>query len=261
MTIRRPYLLMIAPLVSVLLTLAGLAAPPAARAATTIDIQTGLFNARIVGSGRVVEDKRTIGPFSRLRVDSAVTINARPAAAPGVTVRADDNIAPLIMTIVENDALVVKIKPNTGIRTESPLVVNVDFTRLTQADLRGSGDLNVAGLKGEQFELSLAGSGDVRMDGVELARLTTRLAGSGDMWLKGKCDDASYNLAGSGDVHAADLNAKRVNVDIAGSGDVRVHATEALAVQIAGSGDVAYSGNPSKLSSRVVGSGDLRPVR
>lgn len=260
MTTRRPFTLMIAPLVSVVLTLAGFAAPEAAGAAT-IDIQTGLFSSRVVGSGKMIEDKRAVGPFSRLRVDSAITVNARPAAAPGVTVLADDNIAPLILTSVEADTLTVKIRPNTGIRTESPLVVNVDFTRLTQADLRGSGDLNVTNLKGEQFELSLAGSGDVRLDNAELLKLNARLAGSGDMWLKGRCDDAAYNLAGSGDVHAADLNAKRVNVDIAGSGDVRVHATEALAVQIAGSGDVAYSGAPPKVSSRVVGSGDLRPVR
>lgn len=256
----RPSALMMAPLLSVLVTLAGFAAPQAAQA-LTIDINSGMVNNRVNGSGKVIDDKRTIGPFSKLRLDSAITVNAKPASAPGVTIHADDNIAPLILTTVEGDTLVVKLKPNTGIRTESQLVVNVEFTKLTQADLRGSGDLNVSALKGDQFELSLAGSGDVRLDNAELGKLTTRLAGSGDIWVKGKCDDASYNLAGSGDVHAAELQAKRVNVDIAGSGDVRVHAAEALSVQIAGSGDVAYSGNPPKVSSRVVGSGDLHAVR
>ena len=53
----------------------------------------------------------------------------------------------------------------------------------TQADLRGSGDLNVSALKGEQFELSLAGSGDVRLENAELGKLSARLAGSGDIWL------------------------------------------------------------------------------
>jgi hypothetical protein len=255
-----PFTLMAAPLMSVLVTLASLAAAPAAHA-LTIDISSGMVSNRVQGSGKVIDDKRAIGAFTRLRLDSAITVNASPAGAPGVTVRADDNVAPLIMTNVEGDTLVIKIKPNTGIRTDSPLVVNVDFTKLTQADLRGSGDLNVSSLKGDQFELSLAGSGDVRLDNAELGKLTTRLAGSGDIWAKGKCEDASYNLAGSGDVHAAELQAKRVNVDIAGSGDVRVHASEALSVQIAGSGDVAYSGNPPKVSSRVVGSGDLRAVR
>lgn len=256
----RPTALMIAPLMSVLVALAGFAAPQAAQA-LTIDIQSGMVSNRVTGSGKVIDDKRAIGPFSKLRLDSAITVNARPASAPGVTVRADDNIAPLITTTVEGDTLIVKLKPNTGIRTQSELTVTVDFTKLTQADLRGSGDLNVSAIKGDLFELSLAGSGDVRLDNAELGKLTTRLAGSGDIWVKGKCDDASYNLAGSGDVHAADLQAKRVSVDIAGSGDVRVHAAEALSVQIAGSGDVAYSGNPPKVSSRVVGSGDLHAVR
>ena len=44
------------------------------------------------------------------------------------------------LTSVEGDTLVIKLKTNTGIRTDSPLVVTVDFTRLTHADLRGSGD-------------------------------------------------------------------------------------------------------------------------
>lgn len=257
---RRATALMLAPLASVVFAVLSLAVPIGATAAT-IDIQTGMSGNRVSGSGNVVEDKRAIGAFSKLRLDSAITVNARPGAASGVSVKADDNIAPLILTTVEGDTLVVKVKPNTSIRTDSPLVVTVDFTKLTQADLRGSGDLNVSALKGEQFELSLAGSGDVRLDNAELSRVSARIAGSGDIWVKGKCEDASYNLAGSGDVHAADLNAKRVNVDIAGSGDVRVHATESLAVQIAGSGDVAYSGNPTKVSSRVVGSGDLRSVK
>jgi hypothetical protein len=252
--------LLLAPAMAVIVTLAGMAAPGAAHA-VTINIQTGLAGQRVVGSGTMVDDKRAIGNFSKLRLDSAITVHARPAGTPGVSVRADDNIAPLITTQVEGDTLVVKVKPNTSIRTESPLVVTVDFTKLTQADLRGSGDLNISALKGEQFELSLAGSGDVRLDNTELTRLSARLAGSGDIWVKGKCEEASYNLAGSGDVHAADLQAKRVNVDIAGSGDVKVHASESLAVQIAGSGDVAYSGSPPKVTSRVVGSGDLRPVR
>lgn len=252
-----------APLTTALAALGAACAlmlPPDAQA-LSIDISGGTTATRVVGSGKVVDERRTVGEFRRLRLDSAIIVNARPAASPSVTVRADDNIAPLILTTVEGDTLVVKVKPHSALRTESPLVVNVEFTALSQADLRGSGDLNLAALQADQFELSLAGSGDVRMDNVELGRLSVRLAGSGDIWLKGRSDDASLHIAGSGDVNAAALAARRVAVDIAGSGDVRVHATEALAVQIAGSGDVTYSGNPPKISRRVVGSGDIRAAR
>lgn len=252
--------LMAAPLLTALAASAALMLPTAADA-FTIDISTGLGATRVVGSGKVVDDRRSVAAFQRLRLDSAITVNARPGSTHGVSVRADDNIAPLILTTVEGDTLIVKLKPNTSIRTDSALQVDVDFTALTQADLRGSGDLNIHGLKADQFELSLAGSGDVRFDKAEFGRLSTRLAGSGDIWMKGRADEVSFNVAGSGDIHAADLVARRVNVDIAGSGDVRVHASDALAVQIAGSGDVVYNGTPTKLTSRVVGSGDIRAAR
>lgn len=252
-----------APLMTALAALGvagALLLPPPAQAATT-DISDGFLTPRVVGSGKVIDERRTVGEFRRLRLDSAITVNARPAARASVTVHADDNLAPMILTEVEGDTLVVKLRPRSALRTESPLVVNVEFTALSQADLRGSGDLNLAALQAEQFEISLAGSGDVRLDNAELGRLSVRLAGSGDIWLKGRSDEASLNIAGSGDVHAAGLIARRVGVDIAGSGDVRVHATEALTVQIAGSGDVTYSGNPPRISRRVVGSGDIRPAR
>lgn len=229
-----------------------------ASAGTTIEF--GLGN-RVEGSGHVVEQARTLAPFSRIRLDGSMTVNARPGSAPGATVKADDNIVPMILTSVEGDTLVIKTQPNVSFRTRSTMVVNVSFTQLKNVDLRGSGDLNVSSPGGPSLELSLAGSGDVRLDGAELGQLKARLAGSGDIWLKGRADEASFSIAGSGDVHAADLSARRVGVDIAGSGDARVQASEVLDVRIAGSGDVTYGGSPAKVNSRVVGSGDLRVAR
>src|SRR5690349_19320843 len=113
-----PLTLMAAPLISVLVSVGSLAGAPPAHA-LTIDIQSGMVSNRVEGSGKVTDDKRAIGAFNRLRLDSAITVNARPAGAPGVTIHADDNVAPLILTAVEGDTLVIKIKPNTGIRTDS----------------------------------------------------------------------------------------------------------------------------------------------
>ena len=252
---RRPSL---TPLVLCALLAGATLGLPACAGTTTIEVGSG---SRTEGSGHVVEQARALAPFSRIRLDGSMTVNARPASAPGATVKADDNIAPLILTSVDGDTLVIKTQPNVSFRTRSEIVVNVGFTQLKNADLRGSGDLNIQGLSGPSFELSLAGSGDVRLDGAELGQLKSRLAGSGDVWIKGRADDATISIAGSGDVHAADLAARSVSVTIAGSGDARVQASESLNVQIAGSGDVTYGGNPPKVNSRVVGSGDLRQAR
>jgi hypothetical protein len=68
------------------------------------------------------------------------------------------------------------------------------------------------------------------------------------------------NVSGSGDVHTENLEARQVAVRIRGSGEVRVHAAEALQVDIAGSGDVRYRGSP-QLTVKKAGSGDVRAMR
>jgi hypothetical protein len=216
---------------------------------------------RIEGSGHLVEQARQVGAFSRVRLDGPFTVNVRQGNAATVTVRADDNLVPLISTALEGDTLVVKTQPDTGFRTRNPVTVNIDVTKLAAAELRGSGDLNLTGLKGDRFELALAGSGDARLLDVEFGRLTAQLSGSGDISAKGHAEEADFRIAGSGDVRAADLLAKRTTVSIAGSGDARVHASEALTANVAGSGDVFYAGNPPSVKSHVAGSGEIRPAR
>lgn len=243
------------PLGLATLALACSALMPAVQAATTIEFGSGT---RVAGSGRVTEQSRSLPHFTRLRVDGSMTVNASPGSSTQAVVKADDNIAPLILTEVEGDTLVVKTRPGASFSTRSPMVVNLTFTQLTQADLRGSGDLNLSAITGAGFELSLAGSGDARIQGAQLERFTGRLAGSGDIWAQGRADAASFSIAGSGDVRADELAARAVTVSIAGSGDARVHATESLSAQVAGSGDVTYSGNPPKVSRSVVGSGEVR---
>lgn len=228
---------------------------PAAQAATTIESGSG---PRIEGSGRVTETSRNLPAFTRLRVDGSMTVRATPGSSPSVSIKADDNIAPLIVTEVQGDMLVVKTQPGTSFRTRSPILVSIGFTQLTHADLRGSGDFDLSGIKGASFEMSIAGSGDARIQGAELGRFAGRIAGSGDLLARGRADAASFSIAGSGDVQADELTARSVSVSIAGSGDARVHATESLSAQVAGSGDVTYSGNPGQVSRSVAGSGEVR---
>lgn len=228
---------------------------PAAQAGTTVAYGSG---ARIEGSGRVTETSRSLPAFTRLRVDGPMTVKASPGSSQTVSIQADDNIAPLIVTEAQGDLLVVRTQPGTSFRTRSAIVVRINFTQLTQADLRGSGDFDLDGIKGASFEMAIAGSGDARIRGAELGRFAGRIAGSGDLLASGRAETATFSIAGSGDVRAEDLNARTVSVSIAGSGDARVHATESLNAQVAGSGDVTYSGNPPKVSRSVAGSGEVR---
>lgn len=215
----------------------------------------------LVGSGKVVDEARTVPAFTRIRMDGPFNLRASPASNPSVVVRADDNLVQQVSTEVEGDTLVIKSRPGHSLRSRQPLLITVGTSFLVGLDMRGSGDARVESVKGERFELQLSGSGDARLTDLALRTLVVGLAGSGDITAQGRCDDAQLTIAGSGDLHMAELKTLRTTVSIAGSGDARVHASQALNASVAGSGDVHYSGNPGSVKSSVAGSGSVHAVR
>ena len=213
--------------------------------------------AAVTGSGHEVDVARKVDAFTALRLDGSVDVHARQGATPGVSVHADDNIAPLVETTVEGDTLVVRMRPGTSVRSSHDIVVDVVFTSLTAARQHGSGNLHIDSLSGPRFESTITGSGDLQIDAARLGAFALSIAGSGDAAIAGTADEARMGVAGSGDVDARKFAVKRVDVSISGSGDARVNATEALQARVAGSGDVRYSGHPREVSRHVAGSGSV----
>jgi len=224
--------------------------------ALTINLSIGDGNT-ITGSGKEVSVARPVGTFSVLRLDSSVDVHAHQGTTPGITVHADDNIEPLVETVVEGDKLVVRLKKGTSFRSHHDVFVDVVFTTLTAAQQHGSGDLRIDKLTAPKFESSIAGSGDLRIDNAQLGQFALSVAGSGDVQISGSADEARFGVAGSGDIDARNFSAKKVSVSISGSGDAHVTATEALEAKVAGSGDITYAGHPRDVSRRVSGSGSI----
>jgi hypothetical protein len=221
---------------------------------------TGGGGPTINGSGTVVNDARALPPFSGLVVSGPVDVRLIAGATERAVVHADDNIAPLIETRVEDGKLIVGVKPGTSFRTRTSLYAEVTFRELSSVLIKGSGDVRADRVKAPIFETSIRGSGDVVIETLESDAVALSIAGSGDFRAAGRAPKLGVVIVGSGDVRAEKLEAREVAVRIRGSGDVRVHATESLQVDIAGSGDVRYRGEPV-VTRKVAGSGDVAPLR
>jgi hypothetical protein len=231
-------------------------AMPVAKATTVVVFGKDAAN-MVVGSGKEAGVARKVAPFTRLRMEDSVDVTAHPGPNPGVIVHADDNIAPLIDTVVDGDALVVRMHKGTSFRTSHRIWVEVEFSALNAAQQGGSGDLHVTALNGMAFDSSITGSGDLQIDSVQLDDFSVSLRGSGDVKVAGHANAAHFKIDGSGDVSAGELVAKRVEVSVSGSGDAQVNATETLQARVAGSGDVTYGGHPHDVSRSVAGSGSI----
>ena len=237
--------------------LAQLVTPTPAHAFT---ITLGDFGGPSVeGSGKLVDVHRTLGAFSELRIDGPVDVDAHPGASPGATVHADDNIEPLVETVVEGDTLIVRLRRGARVNTKSKLRVEVQFTRLDATKQMGAGDLAIHDLRATNFRSTIAGAGNLALHHAQMRQLEVSVAGSGDVVADGQADEARFSVAGSGDIAADGLAARKVEVRISGSGAARVQATESLDARISGSGDIAYRGHPHDVTRKVSGSGSIHP--
>lgn len=225
-------------------------------AAPAIDWNLGLGKS-VAGSGNVKSESRTVSGITGISLSLPGLVDIQQGAVEGLTVEADDNLLPLIETVVDQGLL--KIRPAAGFAsfTARKLKFTVQLKNIDRVDVSGSGDVRAEKLKATALTVGISGSGDIRIVSLETEALTLSIAGSGDFEAGGRAASLRARIAGSGDVKAGGLDAKAVEISISGSGDATVWARDSLSVKVVGSGDVLYYGD-AKLKKSIVGSGSVK---
>jgi len=213
---------------------------------------------QVQGSGRIVKQNRQVSGFTGLSLSVPGRVELRIGSSEGVTVEADDNVLPLLETVVEDGTL--KIRParrNLNLQTRGIRVV-VQARAIERLSLGGSGSIHADPLKARRLDVDVGGSGSVNLKGVEADTLSVAIGGSGDLQAAGGTVGAmSVSIGGSGDVDLGRVQATSASVSVSGSGEATVWPRNTLSVSIAGSGDVHYYGDPQVRKS-VAGSGEVK---
>jgi hypothetical protein len=240
-----------------------LAACIAASLAATAQVAAAPWNwggEQVQGSGRIVKQARQVGNFNGLSLGLPGHLELRIGNSEGVTIEADDNLLPLIETVVENGSLKIRpTKRNLNLQSKTIRIV-VQARSIERLALGGSGSIDADALRARKLDVDLGGSGSIRLKGIESDTLAVSLGGSGDLEAAGgNIGRLTVSIGGSGDVDLGRVQAKSASVTIAGSGEATVWPRNELSATIAGSGDVNYYGDP-QVSKSTVGSGGVRRV-
>jgi hypothetical protein len=212
---------------------------------------------KVTGSGHITTTTRSVSGFTGIDLSIPADIRIVQGSTEGLTLETDDNIAPLVETVVEKGHLVIRLQKKTGSISTKVLRMTVNIRAIEQLDVSGSGNIAADKLQATQLKCNISGSGDIRVGDLEASTLRISIAGSGDFLASGKTDTLEGSIAGSGDINTQSLSANVVKMSIAGSGDAAVWAKKALKVSIAGSGDVSYFGD-AEVNKSIAGSGSIR---
>ncbi|GLR12352.1 hypothetical protein GCM10007907_11420 [Chitinimonas prasina] len=201
---------------------------------------TPVLAEEVRGSGRVVEQQRPVTDFQSIRSDGVWILDVKVGPAPSVKVKADDNLQPLIETVVQNKQLHIRFKggkQTVHLKDDSKLRIEVTVPKLTAYSHEGAGKTIFHDINSEQFSLEYEGAGLVTATG-RVSKLSVQAAGAGALDL-----DA--------------LKARDVSVSLEGVGAISVYASESLTAAVDGIGSLTYYGKPTKVSKTVSGIGSV----
>lgn len=209
------------------------------------------------GSGTQKTESRDVGAFTGVALALSAVVELRQADKDSVTVETDDNILPLIETVVESGTLKIRYRKKTGGVQATSIRIVVTARTIEALTVAGAGDLRADRLQARSLTATISGSGEIRIGALEATSFKANISGSGDLTVAGRTDALQGNIAGSGNLQTGKLESRTASLRIAGSGYAKVWARETLAVNSAGSGDVDYYGSPT-LTRSVAGSGTIR---
>jgi Putative auto-transporter adhesin, head GIN domain len=202
--------------------------------ASDVSISTGC----IQGSGVLNSEARDLPAFHALDIDGAFSVKIDCQKKQSLTLSADDNLLPLIVTDVSGGTL--RITTRKPICTSLPLTVSITVETLDHIRSGGANDFIVK---------------DVSVPSLDLT-----ISGSGDMEVSGRTENLNITLEGASEIHAGNLKANEVNVSIEGAGSAEVFADTQLNASITGVGEIHYAGKPKKVVRNITGWGEVIPI-
>jgi hypothetical protein len=217
------------------------------------------------GSGNIIKKTVDVSNFDRIVLANSGDVYIEQGDHESLTIEADDNIMPLLVSEVKGSELVLDTKPNQSLNPSRKIIYRLAVkdmegislkgsgnfyvepiqARTMSISLLGSGDINLKGLTSDTLSMDLFGSGNITINQVAAKTINTDAKGSGDITLGGKSDSQTISYSGSGKYMADDLESVSADIRVPGSADVTVWVRDQLKVHVDGSGTIRYYGKPT----------------
>ena len=188
----------------------------------SIDTSSG---SQVVGSGNVITQSRNVSGFEAVSFEGVARLVLEQSGTESLTITADDNILPLLISEVREGTLFLGFASHTSITNTEPIVFTLSVRTLTA--------------------LTAAGVVEVDARGIDSNRLDVIVSGVSNVTAAGRADRQNVVVSGVSTYFAENLESRVVVVDVSGPSRVVVNVSEELRGRVDAPGSVAYIGDPT----------------
>jgi hypothetical protein len=178
----------------------------------------------VTGNGNVKTEGREVTGFDRISISGIGELIVEQTGEESLTIEAEENLLPLLISEVEDNRLTLGIRRNSSITATKPIVYRLTVGSLRELEGAGSVSISATGLDSSDF--SYKGSGTVKAV------------------LSGRAEDQTVTMSGTGTLDGRNLAGRTAEVDLSGTGEALVNVTQTLQARASGTATVRYLGDP-----------------
>ncbi len=207
----------------------------------------------------LVTETRDLGNFSQISLGGIGHLVIEPGDHESVTVEAQADLLPQIVTEVSDGRLDIRLKSRfidrRWFNSIGPINYYVTVKDLDAISVSGAAKVTGSRLCAEHMDLHISGAAKAKLD-LTVSELDTRISGAGKLVLAGDAGRQELTISGAGKYQAKELASREAQITISGTGKSTVDVSERLDVTISGCGKVEWLGEPT-IRKRVSGVGKV----
>lgn len=215
-------------------------------------------------------ETRIIENFNRIHLKDIGSLILTQADQPALTIEADADLLPEIITEVRQDTLVLGLDDDwmstvgkliSSVFSNADRKVNYHLTcvNLREIKLGGKCDLDCESLSVSELDLRVSGLSKMAIRHLDCSKLETHISGRGEFTAAGKADHQNIRVSGSAEYQAPELASQSIQIVISGQGNATLRVAEDLDITISGVGQVNYYGRP-KIRQVISGIGKVKKL-
>ena len=202
-----------------------------------------LVGCGVVGDGQLRTESRTLAAFSRLEVSSAIQVVAT-SGTRGLTITAENNVLPHVETLVQNDALIVRMQPLFQATLTLPIRVELSNDHFEKITASGASNVTLPATNASAFSVDASGASVVVVTGLDAQTVNVGESGASSVTLTGSAVELGATLSGASKLLAENLKATQVSINVSGASEAEVRASNNVTGTASGASSVRVWGTP-----------------
>ncbi|HEY2028070.1 MAG TPA: head GIN domain-containing protein [Myxococcales bacterium] len=202
------------------------------------------FAEGVRGSGNAQRETRAVGSFTGLSVSSGIRGEVK-IGPQRVEIEADDNVLPLVETVVEDGTLMVRFKRHLfSLNTETPVVVRVSAPSIDELDASGGSSIRADVASSDDLSIQSSGGGEVHVKHVAVKKLDAHVSGGGGLFLDGSADQVKLALSGGARCMGGGFSTHALRVQASGGSVAELAVSDSVQGRASGGSVIHVRGRP-----------------